>query len=84
MDPTKLSGMAIAAAAATLFIAGAGTSAAAEGGASYVKTKCFGVNACKGQSVCKCTGTACKGQNACKGEGFEFKPIGACERAGRA
>jgi hypothetical protein len=42
------------------------------------------VNACKGQSVCKCTGNAYKGQNACKGEGFEFKPIGACERALRA
>jgi len=56
--------MAIAAAAATLFIAGAGKSVAAEGGASYVKTKCFGVNACKGRSACKSTGNACKGQNA--------------------
>jgi uncharacterized membrane protein len=48
MDRTKLSGRAIAAAAAMLFIAGAATNVAAENGAGYLKTKCFGSNTCKG------------------------------------
>ena len=68
--PMKLSsrsGAAIAAAAATLFLAGATMStvsyAAGEG-------KCIGANSCKGMSSCKGASNACKGQNACKGKGF--------------
>jgi hypothetical protein len=67
MKVTSRSGAAIAAAAATLFLAGATMStvayAAGEG-------KCVGANACKGQSACKGGASACKGQNACKGQGF--------------
>src|ERR1700733_9476757 len=67
MKVTSKSGATIAAAAATLFLAGATMTtvayAAGEG-------KCVGVNACKGQSACKSAAHACKGQNACKGQGF--------------
>jgi hypothetical protein len=67
MKLSSRSGAAIAAAAATLFLAGANTStpvfAADEG-------HCVGANACKGQSACKGGNHACKGQNACKGKGF--------------
>lgn len=67
MKLSSKSGAAIAAAAATLFLAGATMStvtyAAGEG-------KCIGANSCKGLSSCKGASNACKGQNACKGKGF--------------
>jgi hypothetical protein len=67
MKLSSKSGAAIAAAAATLFLAGATMStvtyAAGEG-------KCIGANACKGQSACKGGQSPAKGANACKGQGF--------------
>ena len=77
MKMTK-SGATIAAAAATLFLAGATMSsptyAAGEG-------KCVGANACKGQSACKGGNHACKGQNACKGQGFSAMTKDKCDAA---
>ena len=77
MKMTK-SGATIAAAAATLFLAGATMSsptyAAGEG-------KCVGVNACKGQSACKGAANSCKGQNGCKGQGFSAMTKEKCEAA---
>ena len=77
MKMTK-SGATIAAAAATLFLAGATMSsptyAAGEG-------KCVGANACKGQSACKGGANAFKGQNACKGQGFSAMTKEKCDAA---
>lgn len=84
---SKLNGMALAAAAATLFIAGC----ASQGGgtqtadAGTVKVKCYGVNSCKGQSECKTAMSSCKGQNSCKGQGFQMMGEQACiDTLGRA
>src|SRR5947209_17945283 len=78
MKVASKSGTAIAAAAATLFLAGATMStvayAAAEG-------KCVGANACKGQSACKGGANACKGLNACKGQGFSAMTKEQCAAA---
>ncbi len=78
MKVTSKSGAALAAAAATLFIAGASLStvayAAGEG-------HCVGANACKGQSACKGGNHACKGQNACKGQGFSELTKEGCSAA---
>jgi uncharacterized membrane protein len=78
MKMTSKSGATIAAAAATLFLAGATmstvTHAAGEG-------KCVGVNACKGQSACKGGANSCKGQNACKGQGFSAMTKEKCDDA---
>ena len=75
MKMTSKSGAALAAAAATLFLAGAtmstATYAAGEG-------KCVGANACKGQSACKGGASSCKGQNACKGKGFSAMTKDQC------
>lgn len=38
--------------------------------AAAAKVKCFGVNACKGQSACKTAASSCAGKNACKGKGY--------------
>ena len=78
MKVTSKSGAALAAAAATLFIAGASLPtvayAAGEG-------HCVGANACKGQSACKGGNHACKGQNACKGQGFSELTKEGCAAA---
>ena len=80
MKVTSKSGAAIAAAAATLFLAGAtmstSTYAADEG-------HCIGVNACKGQSACKGGQSPGKGANACKGQGWApAKDAAACTKMG--
>ncbi len=78
MKIASKSGAALAAAAATLFLAGTTVStvtyAAGEG-------KCMGANACKGQSACKGTANACKGQNACKSQGFSTLTKEKCDAA---
>ena len=57
---------ALAAAAATLFLAGSVVSTVSTS-ANAAAGKCMAGNACKGQSACKGSANACKGQNACKG-----------------
>jgi hypothetical protein len=81
--------MALAAAAATLFVAGCtsqgGSSSVQSTDAAAVKVKCYGANACKGQAECKTADNSCKGQNACKGHGFLSMSEKACiEQVGRA
>ena len=79
---TKLTGIALASAAAALFATGAAMAPlalAAEDG----KVKCEGVNSCKGTSECATAKSACKGQNGCKGQGWVSKASKAeCEKAG--
>jgi hypothetical protein len=77
----KVSGIAIAAAAAALFAAGAATAPtvlAADAG-----VKCTGINGCKGQSECATAKSSCRGMNGCKGQGWVTKASAAeCEKAG--
>ena len=78
----RLLGLAVAAAAATLFVAGAPAIAADSDGT--VKVKCYGANSCKGQAECKTGSNSCKGQNSCKAKGFVNLDEKAClERLGR-
>ena len=78
MKLTVPSGSALAAAAATLLLAGAVASPSYS--AEEAKGHCMGANACKGQSACKTATTACKGQNACKGQGFTESSAADCEK----
>ena len=71
----RLAGMAIAAAAAALFVTGCSstaTSTAQSDNSGTVKVKCYGANACKGQAECKTSMNSCKGQNGCKGQVRRF------------
>lgn len=62
----KVSGVALAATAATLFtIAPLNLSASQQ-----ASGKCVGGNSCKGQSFCHTATTSCAGQNSCKGQGW--------------
>ena len=78
MKITVHSGSAIAAAAASLMLAGAVLAPATH--AATGDGHCMGANACKGQSACKGASNACKGQNACKGKGFLEMSKAECEK----
>ena len=79
MKMTKKTGTSIALTAAALLVSGTlATSAIAEG----TTGKCFGFNACKGQSACKTASSSCKGHNACKGKGFVVMTDTECAEQG--
>jgi hypothetical protein len=73
------SGAAIAAAAATLLIAGAAISAPMQMAAGEIG-HCNGANACKGKGACKTASNDCKGHNACKGKGFLEMTKAECDK----
>ena len=75
------SGATIAAAAATLFLAGAVVSTGSTP-AQAAMGKCMAGNACKGQSACKGGANSCKGLNSCKGTGFSMATPKQCAAAG--
>jgi hypothetical protein len=74
----KLTGLAMATAAAGLFLATPLAMADKAAG----KVQCVGVNACKGKSACGTAEHACKGQNACKGKGWLEMSKEECEKKG--
>ena len=76
------SGATLAAAAATLFLAGAVVSTTSP--ANAAQGKCMASNACKGQSACKGAANACKGLNSCKGNGFAMMSEAQCKAKGGA
>ena len=76
------SGATLAAAAATLFLAGAVVSTTSP--ANAAQGKCMAANACKGQSACKGGANACKGLNSCKGNGFAMMSEAQCKAKGGA
>jgi hypothetical protein len=80
MNTRKVSGIAIAAVAASLFVL-APLATAADAGAAPTG-KCNGGNSCKGKSACKSQDHACKGQNSCKGKGFVVATKADCDKAG--
>ncbi len=66
----KKTGMILAAAVGTLFVASSFATPATNETDASVTVKCSGANACKGTSACKTANNACKGQNSCKGKGW--------------
>lgn len=68
----KLSGVALAAAAASLLLSGSVYAAdgAAPAAPAKAEIKCAGINECKGKTSCKSASNECKGKNSCKGKGF--------------
>ena len=74
----RISGIALAAAAASVFLAGCATESGSS--ASSGQFACAGVNGCKGLSDCKSAHNACKGQNTCRGTGFVFMGADECTK----
>lgn len=70
----KSTGIALAAAAAAVFAAGAMMSPLAQAAdAKDMSVHCSGINSCKGTSECKSAKNDCKGRNSCKGQGWVTK-----------
>jgi hypothetical protein len=63
----RMTGVTMAAAAASLFAISAAPIAQA---AEAPMVKCMGINSCKGQTKCATAEGACAGQNSCKGHGW--------------
>ena len=86
----KLTGVALASAAATLLLAGCGGTAstetkmekAAAPAAKVASIKCSGINSCKGTSACATATSACSGQNSCKGQGWIKATKADCDAKG--
>lgn len=66
----KLTGLALATAAAGMFMTVGMSTATAAKHMMDEKVKCEGVNSCKGHSDCATATSSCKGHNACKGQGW--------------
>lgn len=67
MNKFQLTGIALAAGAASMF---AVAPAFAADAAATGTVKCMNANACKGKGACKTATNSCKGQNSCKGKGM--------------
>jgi uncharacterized membrane protein len=78
MHKSKISGIAMATAAAMLFSTAPLTAANA---ADAAKVKCEGVNSCKGKSACHGATNGCQGQNSCKGKGYLLLSKTECDAA---
>lgn len=86
----KLSGIALASAAATLLLAGCGgdgakseaKKAAPEAAAKVAEVKCSGINSCKGTGACGGASNSCAGQNSCKGKGWVKASKADCDAKG--
>jgi hypothetical protein len=73
----KVSGLALATAAAMVFSAAPLIANAAD----EAKVKCEGVNTCKGQGACSSATNGCAGKNACKGQGYLEMTKAECDAA---
>ncbi len=75
----KLTGLALATAAASMF---AFTSLPAANAAEAGKIHCMGINACKGKTQCATATNGCKAQNSCKGKGWVYATKKECKEKG--
>jgi hypothetical protein len=78
----KLTGTALALAAAGLMNYASAAPATATAGATTDLVHCYGVNQCKGHNDCKTSENACAGMAVCKGHGFVAMPSKSCADIG--
>ncbi|MGN6478713.1 BufA2 family periplasmic bufferin-type metallophore [Luteibacter sp.] len=73
---------ALVAIAIAQFAAPAAHAADKAGAAKEELSRCYGVNTCKGTSLCATAKNDCKGLNSCKGQGVVVKLPSECKAAG--
>ncbi len=78
----KLSGVALASAAATLILSGVSSVASAASHEKVAEVKCSGINSCNGTSACATATTSCAGTNSCKGQGWVKATAADCATKG--
>jgi hypothetical protein len=72
----------IAAAAALLAVATLGLPNASFAADKEQPGRCYGINNCKGESLCATAKNDCKGLNECKGKGVLVKTPSECKALG--
>ncbi|WP_042877495.1 hypothetical protein [Cupriavidus necator] len=83
MTMTTKSRITFAAAAAIVALTSLSSIAApAQAAAKDEPGRCYGVNACKGTSLCATASNDCAGLNECKGKGVLVKPASVCLKEG--
>ncbi|MFZ6645985.1 hypothetical protein ACO0LO_09720 [Undibacterium sp. TJN25] len=83
MSMTIKSSFSLATAAALIALASASIASPAHAAAEKEQPgRCYGVNTCKGTSLCATAKNDCKGLNDCKGQGVLVKTKTACLAAG--
>jgi uncharacterized membrane protein len=83
MNTALKSRLSLAAASALIAMASASFASAASAADQQEKPgRCYGVNSCKGESLCATAKHDCKGLNSCKGEGVIVKTPSECLKAG--
>lgn len=70
MSVKKMTGIALATAAAAAFATAPMTHVIAD----EAGVNCYGINSCKGQGSCNTPTSKCKGENSCKGKGVLVVP----------
>jgi hypothetical protein len=77
-----LAGAAALLAIATLGIANPSHAAGKDNGDKEQPGRCYGINGCKGESLCATAKNECKGHNQCKGQGVVLKTPSECKALG--
>jgi len=72
----------MAGAAALLALATIGMSSPAFAAEKEQPGRCYGINNCKGESLCATAKNDCKGLNECKGKGVLVKTPAECKALG--
>jgi hypothetical protein len=82
MTNTLKSRLSFATAAALVALGSASVVSTAHAAGAEQPGRCYGVNSCKGTSLCATAKNDCKGLNTCKGRGVLVKPASECLGAG--
>jgi hypothetical protein len=79
---TTASRVGLAGAAALLALAALGTASPSFAADKEEPGRCYGINHCKGESLCATAHNDCKGLNECKGKGVLVKTPTECKALG--
>jgi len=82
MNVTIKSGLSIVTVAALMAVASAALIKPVSATEQEQSGRCYGVNNCKGASLCATAKNDCKGLNSCKGKGVVVRTKSACLAAG--
>jgi uncharacterized membrane protein len=82
MTSSIKSRLSLAAAAAMIAMSCASFAVSASADEKEQPGRCYGVNSCKGTSLCATAKSDCKGLNSCKGQGVIVKTKTECLGAG--
>ena len=82
MTTTLTSRLSLAGAAAMLALSAFSAATPAFAAEKEAPGRCYGINSCKGESLCATAKNDCKGLNECKGQGVIVKTPTECKALG--